>query len=852
MPRVIRFECQARGCGRSFSRQEHLQRHVLNHSDTEYTCERCRTVFKRPDLLERHITRHRVKDAEGKSLMTRKRLWKDEEGNVVNKRPAKQRPSAIASSVDQVSCYPPSPSGSSSDQATSPNGITLQAQQSTVPDCTDTQLPALAFDNVIDDSFFFWDNSFSAAYEPGITSVQFDDIFMPDTASSFNMPYTTMSNYNWLFDLGLDPAQNSSIPASQSMGYETVEQQVATLPMKKTVHKSASAGASDTPMNDSTVQSTIDPGGVIRRDSYFSHTSISPVQLAGQNHHSAASTPKRLPGARENPLGSLKNEMALPRLDDLAHERFLDLIELCRPALPDGTVVSFDNPLISRTSLQSYLDSFFTRFNPVYPLIHMPTFATGNTEPLLLASIIILGATYASKEAHQLAVCIHDVLRPHIFADPKFNAKPELWVLQAILLTECLGKSRGGQKQHDMSHLFHGLLINLIRRSDCQATQPEQSTFTTEGDIESAWRSWARLEEMKRLAQLCFMWDVQHAVLFSQSLCMSAFELRSTLPCDQNIWEAASAAQWQKTLESQLGQPQLLLTVLKAYLTPRTAARRPHLNAFSRVVVLHGLMSISWDMTRRDQTSLGVIGGSTINSSWRDRMTKAYRAWSTDFDAYCAMARSGTENQRYRDSLDTFFTAYNGLYHAAQLILLAEVLDLQIYAGARHILGRPVTKIDYSRSQKNVKQWANVDKDDAALASWHAAHIMKSVTDDRKDQISTAEIFHQPWILYLATLTIWSFYRARPSSVVALAEDEDEMIWDVQAEMKELVIGMITVSPLELETRCIASGKRSTIAATAVIVKHLSKIRWGLVHDGMLVLKGLVPWRLINDDKARV
>lgn len=31
---------------------------------------------------------------------------------------------------------------------------------------------------------------------------------MPDTASSFNMPYTTMNNYNWLFDLGIDPDTN--------------------------------------------------------------------------------------------------------------------------------------------------------------------------------------------------------------------------------------------------------------------------------------------------------------------------------------------------------------------------------------------------------------------------------------------------------------------------------------------------------------------------------------------------------------------------------------------------------------------------------------------------------------------
>ena len=48
------------------------------------------------------------------------------------------------------------------------------------------------------------------------------------------------------------------------------------------------------------------------------------------------------------------------------------------------------------------------------------------------------------------------------------------------------------------------------------------------------------------LAFLCFMWDTQHAVLFCQSLCMSAFELRSNLPCSQALWEADSAESWHR------------------------------------------------------------------------------------------------------------------------------------------------------------------------------------------------------------------------------------------------------------------------------------------------------------------
>jgi hypothetical protein len=46
-----KFTCQNDGCGRTFTRAEHLQRHLLNHSNGEYTCDRCRAHFKRRDLL---------------------------------------------------------------------------------------------------------------------------------------------------------------------------------------------------------------------------------------------------------------------------------------------------------------------------------------------------------------------------------------------------------------------------------------------------------------------------------------------------------------------------------------------------------------------------------------------------------------------------------------------------------------------------------------------------------------------------------------------------------------------------------------------------------------------------------
>lgn len=46
-----RFACTYDGCGKRFTRSDHLQRHYLNHKGGDNTCPRCNLHFKRPDLL---------------------------------------------------------------------------------------------------------------------------------------------------------------------------------------------------------------------------------------------------------------------------------------------------------------------------------------------------------------------------------------------------------------------------------------------------------------------------------------------------------------------------------------------------------------------------------------------------------------------------------------------------------------------------------------------------------------------------------------------------------------------------------------------------------------------------------
>ncbi|GME48857.1 uncharacterized protein LTHEOB_10743 [Neofusicoccum parvum] len=881
-PPVKKFACAFEGCGRAFTRSEHLQRHLLNHTAGESTCERCRAHFKRKDLLERHMQRHRQKDEEAGGegagvLNTRKRMWKDHEGNIVTKRPnlgKKSAHRASPSSDQHQRSLSTSSTGSQEDVVRALHGEPpisppISSTHSSQSDgygrrssdaCDQTADPTIETwvfpplelspapephaypepEPLAQETDRFWSNAGglpASSLRNLSDDVPYDDIFNPDTASSFNMPFTTMSNYNWLFDVDLGATA-------------AVHQQFATSPPDL--------------------------------------LSVRQTQLGIDF---------------ERPMSSMNRSASLPVIDEVARAQVLDVIEAAKPITPDGLYISRNHPLLSLSSLQTYCDLYFTRFNTAYPLIHQPTFDASHVETVLLVSVLLLGATYCEKDAHQMAVCIHDVLRPQIFAHAGFNAKPDLWVLQTILLVECFGKSRAGQKQHDMAHLFHGLLINLIRRSDCQTIR---APFTNDcsGDLDNDWRKWAEAEQKKRLAYLCFMWDVQHAVLFCQSLCMSAFELRSNLPCNQQLWEADSAELWQRLREKQKSPP-LFLSLIKAYLTPGGSSSPRNLNALSRILLLHGLMSISWDMKRRDQTSLGLVGKDPVIGDWKTRMSTSYNTWKADFDTYCTnyltlfCSNPTSPTQQLRREFVTWSTANTAVYHAAHVLLNAEFLDLQIYAGARHILGRPVGRADHARSQRVVRRWAGAAAEGerlrAATAARHAAQLLRDGVE-RLDGFDAAGLFHYPWCLYLATLTVWAWWHARPAEAGTRREerrrqqqpppppsindededddesdlgedgDEDEMVWDAAAELDALVQSMTTdpsscqdeenvdvdcwarerrLEEVARATRPATVRRRST-GLTAVVARHLSRVRWAVVHDGMTVLKGLVPWRMIG------
>ncbi|KAL4892807.1 hypothetical protein BDV59DRAFT_193372 [Aspergillus ambiguus] len=788
--------CQWPNCDKSFTRAEHLRRHALNHEQAHngYT--------------SRHMMRHAKRDEEAGGpglgvLETRKRTRRVGDGTIIT-RPPKRQPRAAVSQSTGLSSI--SVASSQDQQIVEPDGHTPHGAPVSPPGSASDH-PSLSLD---DTDSLIAPMMPGGPFEPYVEPIpgQFDaadgsfslgldgtaDFFNIDTATDFNMPFAAIHNYNWLFDVAsLDDA---FLQFDMPLGSDIT-------------------AFTDTVVPDRDSFSLPEMKPLFGQDG--SSVLLQAASYVERGTCAEMSEPIGIPDIvdLEWMTGSSVFETHLPphlpQLNEESRQNILTLVAQTPPLGADGGFTPLYSPLLSVESLQSYCDLFFTRFNKTYPLIHQATFDPNRIEPIFLAAILSMGATYSSREAHQLAVGIHDSLRNQLFCHKDFSPQPDLWVLQTLLLIDCFGKMRAGPRQRERAQLFHCVLIKLIRRSNC-CTIRTPCLSNQPVDMNEAWRHAMTLEQRKRLAMHCFMWDTQHAVLFSQSLCMSAFEIRSSLPCSAAAWEATNAEDWAR--HASHDQEQIFLTVLKAYITPSAVSRPRDINSLARIVILHGLMST----TLRSETPERM-------GAWTPRIGRSYDLWKADFDADCLAIKLSQTADPAR--FIGFKTAAHALYRAAHLALNVEVLDLQIAAGASQILGRTVASEDRERSRRQLPRWLHGELGGSLVAARHAAYLIHDALLTLHDWDQT-ESFHFSWCLYLATLTCWAFHSGM---------EEHPSKDRTPSDLSSLIVAMTTCSTTP-ELAAI-SGKYDTRGLVMVMAQQLAAVRWAVVHDAMKVLMNL-------------
>merc|ERR1712070_394584 len=251
---------------------------------------------------------------------------------------------------------------------------------------------------------------------------------------------------------------------------------------------------------------------------------------------------------------------------------------------------------------------------------------------------------------------------------------------------------------------------------------------------DASWNKWITAEATRRAAFTAFVIDSTHATLFGHTAVMSPHDLRLPLPCDEALWSATSSAEVQR-IESSLAangfKPTSFLDGLKRTLN----GQKVRTNTFGRVILMAGLLNVSWHMNQRDLqvSSLGATSMLGNQIKWRSPLTRAFDFWRRDFDEslsknelWLQVCNSKNVDRMSIDHRDNVFESRTCLHSLAHMAMHVDIIDCQVFAGSDRVLGRVVLETDRAVVQRRMReQWAPSAR--ARDATFYAVKFLREV-----------------------------------------------------------------------------------------------------------------------------
>ncbi|EGV64793.1 hypothetical protein PSN45_005145 [Yamadazyma tenuis] len=207
--------------------------------------------------------------------------------------------------------------------------------------------------------------------------------------------------------------------------------------------------------------------------------------------------------------------------------------------VPDVAIKSEKSPLVDIDSdrVLKYLLSYWKNFHPSFAILHCSSYSlpTDYPEDLLANVICAIGARYMENERY-----VSNQIFNYVFQKlDQFPKSPSLSEVQAILLASFTGIYSGGDSWFTKSFSSHSRLVNLAREMSIFQYNPLDNS-------DSDWMSFIETESNKRIAYGLYLVDALMAILLNYPPCLSHYEIKHTLPCPDEVWEAETAQEWLK------------------------------------------------------------------------------------------------------------------------------------------------------------------------------------------------------------------------------------------------------------------------------------------------------------------
>lgn len=682
------FYCPFPGCFKSFSRSDHLGRHRANHSSQKFKCEwpACEREFSRLDVKKKHFARHLKNSNEGFDRTSF--LYDNERNPNTDDKNDKLDLTIMQGSSSEQKMNGKKPRGSSILPPKS-NGVgsVLENTDTTHTESNASSGPVTGNKKIspeeLEENLAFTNDS---AGEGGVvdnfssTPTHSESLGLPTTLKNQKNCSTYIPQTNEAFQ----EVEGSNLPGffkPPGMGSSSTFQGIQWLLGHSPKTTSATGRHSNHPENGA----------------FHGHYE-SPLELSSLSVlEEIFSFSPEFPNAESQT--SVDDEM---------------LIEMakCIPSVKN-------HPDFVAQKLEWFLEVYWLLYHSQYPILHRPSFSAHDTPPLLLISMIMMGASLSKRTIEAVHIQLVDPdglsgmiagpLRWLIFSSEQAKPPCKSWVIQSLIILETYEITSSSRCLHERACIYNGAKVQLLRRSPILGGDPLKEVGSDTSRSQNLWSTWIESESMKRVALMSFYIDSVHAIIFGHPLNLLANQIKLSLPCPDDLWEYNNIDRNKAPLS--VAQTPLFCDAIKKLLQREEIEVGP----FSMQILLAGLINLFLQI-EQNLSQWSSFGWKSIQDSWRSTICSAIDFWKTQipsknccstFSSVYHLNCTSAVNRPLPPLLSSEDTRCScPIYHAAQISTRMTHYDYIVFAGAPGRMNVAILDEDYEVVEQRIGKWA--------------------------------------------------------------------------------------------------------------------------------------------------
>ncbi|OJD11764.1 hypothetical protein AJ78_07524 [Emergomyces pasteurianus Ep9510] len=370
---------------------------------------------------------------------------------------------------------------------------------------------------------------------------------------------------------------------------------------------------------------------------------------------------------------------------------------------------------------QDCLECYWKHFDPLFPIVHRPTFAAIKPIPLLSGAMVAIGSQYDTRpNSKEYSLSLLEACLNLLGKESPITIRSRISDIQALFLLEYLSKYRSRKADVALSPGFKSLYGTFIQNRHWASKNPlallnTLSEDDKRQDLGRAYSFWVENETRRRVLQAAFLLDVQQSTMFQLPLAFIQANLRAPrsnvrniepidfpFPCQTALWQSQGAENWAQCAKA--STPLTLSSAAEQIIrqNDNTLKLDPfQLNLILSYALLTNMRSMDLEQTLEpfmERVKQGTIETETMQCT-EPRSPLTYRS-------------------------HTLFA-----YHALLAAYRTPLKALLIVSGESWLFNRKLEEqAEYEKAQKTFLMWVS-DTDEIKKAVWHAVRVLEHAID---------------------------------------------------------------------------------------------------------------------------